>query len=88
MKTKKDINYSFEHTKHRLLQRYGLQITRDQYDHFCHMIKNNINATLTDRERQKDDIQLIYVLDLGLDGKIQVVWSETKQRITTALPWR
>lgn len=58
------------------------------YSKFEELIENNIGATLTDKEKQKDDTQLIYVLDLNLNGKIRVVWSESKKRITTALPWR
>jgi len=88
MKTKKDRNYSFEHTKLRLLQRYNLQITLDQYNYFCHMIKNNINVTLVNKEKQKDDTQWIYDLDLDLDGKIRVVWSHNRDYITTALTRR
>ena len=86
MKTKKDIKYSFEHTKLRLLQRYNIQITRDHYDYFCHMIKNNINATLVSEEEQKGDVQKIYDLKHDLSPTIRVVWSEKRQRITTALP--
>ena len=87
-KTRKDKNYSFEHTKLRILQRYNFDITLDQYNYFCHMIKNNINVTLVDKEKQKDDVQWIYDLDLDLDGKIRVVWSHKKNYITTALPRR
>ena len=87
-KTRKDRNYSFEHTKLRILQRYNFDITLDQYNYFCHMIKNNINITLIDQEEQKNDVQLIYDLDLDLDGKIRVVWSNERNYITTALPRR
>jgi len=87
-KTRKDRNYSFEHTKLRILQRYNLEITLDAYNYLCHMIKNNINITLIDKEEQKNDVQSIYDLDLGLDGKIRVVWSNERNYITTALPRR
>ena len=87
-KTRKDRNYSFEHTKLRILQRYNLRITLDAYNYLCHMIKNNINITLIDKEEQKNDVQSIYDLDLGLDGKIRVVWSNERNYITTALPRR
>lgn len=86
MKTKKDKNYSFEHTKLRLLQRYNLQITKDHYDYFCHMIRYNIGATLISTEEQKGDVQKIYDLKHDLNPKIRVVWSEKKQYITTAIP--
>jgi hypothetical protein len=87
-KTSKDRNYSFEHTKLRILQRYNLEITLDTYNYLCHMIKNNINITLVDKEEQKNDVQSIYDLDLGIDGKIRVVWSNERNYITTALPRR
>ena len=85
MKTVKDRNYSFEHTKLRILQRYNIQITQDHYDYFCHMIKNNIGVTLISEEEQKGDIQKIYDLKHDIDPKIRVVWSEVRQCITTAL---
>jgi len=52
------------------------------------MIKNNINVTLVNKEKQKDDTQWIYDLDLDLDGKIRVVWSHNRDYITTALTRR
>jgi len=86
MKTKKDLNYSFEHTKLRILQRYNIQIEQDHYDYFCHMIKNNIGATLISEEEQKGDLQKIYDLKHDIDPTIRVVWSEKRQLITTAIP--
>lgn len=85
MKTVKDRNYSFNHTKLRLLQRYNLVITMDHYDFLCHMIKNNIGRTLVEVEKQKSDVQYIYDLKWDLMPKIRVVWSEKRQRITTAI---
>jgi len=85
MKTKKGKQYSFEHTKLRLLQRYGIDITMDDYDAICHMIKHNICTTLIDTEKQKDDTQYIYDLKWALNPILRVVWSDKRQRITTAL---
>lgn len=88
MKTKKDRNYSFEHTKLRLLQRYDLEITQDHYDFLCHMIRHEIGTTLVSTEKQKGDTQHIYDLRHDLYSPIRVVWSEKKGYITTALPRR
>ena len=35
MKTIKDRNYSFNHTKKRLKERYNLDITMNEYDALC-----------------------------------------------------
>jgi len=40
MKTKKDIDYSFEHTKQRLAERYGLWLTRPEYVQLCTSVQN------------------------------------------------
>ncbi len=85
MKTKKGKQYSFEHTRLRMLQRYNVEITMDHYEYFCHMVKNNIGRTLIDTETQKGDVQYIYDLKHSIDPKIRVVWSEKRQLITTVL---
>ena len=85
MKTKKGKQYSFEHTKLRLLQRYSIEITMDNYDSLCHMIKNKIGTTLIDTEKQKNDTQYIYDIKFALNPILRVVWSEKRQRITTVL---
>ena len=86
MKTKKDKEYSFQHTKARLLERYDLGISRDHYDNLCDRIKNNRNAVVIEIEYQKNDTQYIYDLDFPYRNAIRVVWSEKRQCITTALP--
>jgi len=49
------------------------------------MIKNNIGTTLISEEEQKGDVQKIYDLKHDISPKIRVVWSESRQYITTAL---
>lgn len=35
MKTKKDKTYSYNHTRQRLQERYGLELSREEYDKWC-----------------------------------------------------
>ena len=88
MKTKKDLNYSFEHTKQRLKERYDIDITREHYDILCDNIKNNQGITLVEIEYHKNDNQFIYDLHFPHRSEIRVVWSEKRQCVTTALERR
>ena len=82
MKTIKDKNYSFNHVKKRLTERYNLDITIDEYDRLCLVDKLDIPITV---EHQKNDIQKVY--DILFKGKIiRVVWNDKRQLITTVLP--
>jgi len=86
MKTKKDKNYSFNHFKERLKERYDLDITQDEYNQFCNVIIHG-KKFLINIEKQKNDIQEIYDIPTG-GILIRVVWSIEKQLLTTALPIR
>lgn len=88
MKTVKDREYSFNHTKKRLLERYGIDITIDDYDYLCTKVITNDDITLRMTEKQDKDIQYTYDLDFKYRGKIRVVWSNERQCITTALERR
>ena len=82
MKTKKDKEYSFNHFKERLKERYGFDIERKEYNSLCSHIEY---CALISIEKQKDDIQRIH--DLGFRGVlVRVVWSEKRQCLTTAIP--
>lgn len=85
MKTKKGKQYNFEHTQLRILQRYHIKISMDDYDYLCHRIRYKMDVTLIDVEKQKNDTQYIYDLKIDLLPKIRVVWSNKKDRITTVL---
>jgi len=52
-KTVKDRSYSFNHTKQRLSERYGIDINQDHYDILCDNIKNNKGVVLVMIEKQK-----------------------------------
>jgi len=54
-KTVKDRSYSFNHTKQRLSERYGIDINQDHYDILCDNIKNNKGVVLVMIEKQKND---------------------------------
>jgi len=86
MKTKKDIEYSFNHTKDRILERYDFKITREFYDGMCKDIKELSSATtLIDVEKQKDDTQIIFDIKYKFMEPIRVVWSDMRSCITTAI---
>ena len=85
MKTKKDRKYSFNHTKERLMERYGIFITIKDYNNLCKKITNNDNVALVMIERQDKDVQYTYDLDFKEGQPIRVVWSNTRDCITTAL---
>lgn len=88
MKTKKDMLYSFNHTKERLEDRYGIEINAVDYTEMCETIihkKIGINVLYISSEKQKNDVQEIY--DMYLKSKlVRVVWSTTDKCIKTALP--
>jgi hypothetical protein len=86
MKTKKDRNYSFEHTKKRLEERYYLHnIDINLYNDMCEKIVSKNGAIFVKEEKQGDDTQIIYDLTFAHRFPIRVVWSEKRQCITTAL---
>ena len=88
MKTIKDRHYSFMHTQQRLDERYNAAITLKDYDALCTRIKNKVDITLIEEEYQQNDTQIIYDMHFPHRDDIRVVWSESKQLITTALPKR
>ena len=83
MKTIKDKNYSFNHVKRRLKKRHDIDITIEEYDWLCYSVKN-IEDKPIHIEKQKGDIQKVYDIMYG-NKIIRVVWSETRQLVTTAL---
>ena len=85
MKTKKDREYSFNHTKERLLERYDIDISHKDYDYLCTKIINNDGITTVMIEEQDNDTQYTYDIVFKYITTVRVVWSETRQCITTAL---
>ena len=86
MKTVKDKNYSFNHTRQRLKERYGIDdLSMEQYNYMCEKILTKQNAIMVEEEFQSDDTQIIYDLEFIHRDPIRVVWSEKRQCITTVL---
>jgi len=85
MKTVKDKNYSFNHTKKRLLERYDIDISMEDYNYLCKKVKGKKDAKLVMIEHQKDGDQYTYDIYFRYREVIRVVWNEEKQYITTAL---
>ena len=90
MKTKKDILYSFNHTKERLAERYSIEINAMDYVEMCDRIDKKKDVKFISEERQKKDIQQIY--DMSFKSLIcptkiiRVVWSKANKCIKTVLP--
>jgi len=85
MKTEKDREYSFNHTKNRLLERYNIEITLDDYNYLCRKIESKKDLVLIMVEKQKNDTQYVYDLNFKYKNRIRVVWSEKRNCITTVL---
>lgn len=88
MKTKKDIEYSFNHTKQRILERYNFELSRHDYDSMCEKIKSKKDIVYIMMEKQKGDTQYTYDIQFKHRRDIRVVWSEKRQCITTVLKRR
>jgi len=79
MKTVKDKEYSFNHTKERLSERYNLSLSKKEYETLCSLISKK---TLLVKE---NDIQEIHLI-LWKNKRIKAVYNQEKQCITTVLP--
>jgi len=86
MKTIKDKEYSFNHTKKRLKERFDLLLTWNDYEILCGICTCNcpyIN-TLVVKENEEQEIHKIF-----FKGKyIKFIFNTRKEWITTALPDR
>jgi hypothetical protein len=83
MKRKKDYEYSFNHVKERLFERYSLEIDRDFYDGMNESIKPYIgNPDVGVDNNGEQEIHTMF-----LKSKIvNAVYSRSRGRITTVLP--
>lgn len=84
MKTIKDIEYSFDHTRERISERYGIDITREDYNELCRRANLKENVEFMSEDSQKNDVQVVLVMPFK-DVQLKVVWSTSRQCITTAL---
>jgi len=86
MKTNKDENYSRDHTKKRLQERYDITKNLDTtYDLLCVMINNNIDCTFISEEAQKKNPQQVYNVVINKTN-IRVVWDKKNKYVKTVLP--
>ena len=81
MKTLKDKNYSREHTKQRLKERYDIAIIDKEYDALCYMLSTYKGAIVS---TDNNGVQRVY--DIVLKGqKIRVVWDSMAKCIKTVM---
>ncbi len=82
MKTIKDENYSFEHVKQRLKERYNIEIARDFYDRMNKSLRPFIGEPDCGTDNNGDqEIHTMFIKNKN----IRVVYSKSKNRITTVL---
>lgn len=85
MKPIKDYEYSFNHVKDRLKERYSINITKNQYiklNDQVRKLRNPKKALFIDNGGDQE----VYSWTWDKDKKVKVVWSNSKDRITTVLP--
>ena len=85
MKTKKDILYSFNHTRERLEERYGISIDAKDYAVMCERVDKKKDVKFISEEKQKKDVQQIYHMSFK-GATVRVVWSKAGKCIKTVLP--
>jgi len=85
MKRLKTKEYSRDHTKQRLLERYGIEISDAEYQELCDQVADKKETTFISSERQKKDIQQIYYI-VFKQVTVKLVWSKSLRYIKTVLP--
>jgi len=78
MKTIKDKNYNFNHTKERLKERFNLSLTLNEYESLCNDV---CGSTLIVKESRDQEIHKIFFKDLY----IKFTFNRKNGRITTVL---
>jgi len=77
--------YNFNHTKERIAERYGILITKSNYENLCQRIVKRIRVHEIKKENQKRGVQRIFKLQFKKKD-IYVVFLDSLKAITTALP--
>jgi len=78
-------SYNYNHTKKRIEERYGLSLSKSNYDNLCKRINKRISVFELKREKQKRGTQIIFKVRFK-ECDIYVVFLDTIKAITTALP--
>jgi hypothetical protein len=85
MNTKRDAQYSFNHTQARMKERYNISIDMNDYTNICKRISKKKYVKFISEEKQKNNIQQIY--DVVFKGNtVRVVWDRNNKYIRTVLP--
>lgn len=84
MRTVKDYDYSYKHFKKRLKERYNTYITREGYDYLNSNVKQHRDIGMVISTDNNGD-QEVYEYSLTNTLKILIVWSVSKDRVTTVL---
>lgn len=84
MKIVKDYDYSYTHFKRRLRERYNTDITREGYDYLNSNVKQHRHIGMVISTDNNGD-QEVYEYSLTNTLKILIVWSNSKDRVTTVL---
>jgi len=83
MKTKKDYQYSYNHVKQRLKERYNFDIDKHFYDEMNESIKPYIgNPDIGTDNNGEQEIHTMFLKN----RIVKIVYSISKKRITTVLP--
>ena len=82
MKTKRNSQYSREHTIQRLQERYDLNITNAEYEALCLLIRAGKGEVV---EEEADMHQKIITLHFQ-NQHLLVVWDTIQELVRTALP--
>jgi len=77
--------YNYNHTKQRIEERYGLTLSKSNYENLCQRILKRNSVFELKREKQKRGTQIIFKLKYK-QCNIYVVFLDTIKAITTALP--
>ena len=85
MKTIRDEEYSFNHVKQRLQERHNLEIDRKFYDRMNENIKPYIGYPDVADSVDNNGDQEVHSMFIK-NRIVKVVWSHSKERITTVLP--
>jgi len=85
VKKKKDPDYTFNHVKRRMLERYGIKLTKEGYNIMLGDVRGKGYISLHNIEKQKGGNQYTYSVYFG-DCFIYVVYCSRRKVITTVLP--
>jgi hypothetical protein len=81
MKTAKNKEYSFQHTKKRLKERYGLDLYRDEYNTICQNTKIMQGVLELCGEKKQKVVQCLFK-----GRRVTFVYGLGCDYVTTALP--